>query len=88
MAEAPEALADAIGRLDRALAALENRFRALRTMSARGEGDLFDQDRARLAADLDAARSRERVLEEAAEEASAALGRAASQVRALLNEGA
>ena len=85
MAETPEALSNAIDRLEKALSALESRFRALTTISARGEGDAFDHDRARLAADLDQARARERALEEAAEEASAALGRAATQVRALLN---
>lgn len=56
-------------------------------------GDLFEhdgvfaEDRARLAAELDAARAREKALEEVAAEASAALGRAAAEVRAALAAG-
>jgi len=46
--------------------------------------DAFAADRARLAADLDAARAREKQLEQVAAEASAALGRAAAEVRAAL----
>ena len=54
----------------------------------RPRDDLFDQDRAQLAAELDAARSREKALESLAAEASAALGRAAAEVRAALQAGA
>jgi hypothetical protein len=85
MAEAQPDLAEAIARLDRALGALELRVRALQAQSQRGEGDAFDQDRARLAEELDRARERGRALEEAAIEASLALSRAAMDVRAVLN---
>ena len=85
MADSAPDLSLAAQRLEKAIAALEGRMRALKEKGARGEGDLFDQDRSRLAGDLDEARSRERALEEAAVEASAALGRAAQEVRAILN---
>jgi hypothetical protein len=85
MADAQEALAEATSRLERALNLLEMRVRALNAQSKRGEGDLFDQDRARLAEELDQARERGRALEEAALEASLALGRAAHDVRSVLN---
>jgi hypothetical protein len=84
MAEAQADLAEAIARLDRALGALELRMRALQAQSQRGEGDAFDQDRARLAEELDRAQERSRALEAAAAEASLALGRAAGEVRAVL----
>ena len=84
----------AIRRLDQALAALEVRL-AQKTASREDENaDLFDhaesafaQDRGRLAAELAAARAREKALEEVAAEASAALGRAAAEVRAALAAG-
>ena len=47
---------------------------------------LFDQDRSRLAAELDAARARERALEEAGAQASQALGRAIEEIRAALGD--
>jgi hypothetical protein len=82
----------ATGRLARALAALEAKVAARASEWEERSGDLFGQgavqdDRARLAADLDAARARERALEEVAAEASAALGRAAAEVRAALAAG-
>lgn len=78
----------AIRRLDQAVTSLEARVQVrLATLESRADGDLFDQDRALLAAELDAARSRERALEELAAEASAALGRAAAEVRAALQAG-
>ncbi len=83
----------AIRRLDQALATLEARVARLAAQRDEdGSGDLFEQaavneDRARLAAELDAARARERALEEVAAEASAALGRAAAEVRAALAAG-
>ena len=84
MSEADSPLEAAVRRLDRAMASLEARVSStLATLETRG-GDLFEQDRAQLAADLDAARARERALEEVAAEASAALGRAAAEVRAAL----
>jgi hypothetical protein len=86
MADAQAALAEATGRLERALNLLEMRVRALSAQSRRsGDSDLFDQDRARLAEELDRARERGRALEEAAIEASQALGRAALDMRAVLN---
>ncbi len=68
-------------RLDRALALLEQR------LSARvgGEsGGLFDQDRAKLAEALDQSRAREKELEVAGAEASAALGRAIAEIKTAL----
>jgi Domain of unknown function (DUF4164) len=89
MADSPAALAEATSRLERALNLLEMRVRAMKAQaqvqSGRGEGDPFDQDRARLAEELDRARERGRALEEAAVEASLALSRAAMDVRAVLN---
>jgi hypothetical protein len=87
MADAQADLAQAVERMDRALIALETRMRTLKAQSARGEGDPFDQDRSRLAEALDQAQDREKRLAEAAVEASAALGRAAAEVRAVLNGG-
>jgi hypothetical protein len=68
-------------RLELALAGLEARLQRRADLG----GSAFADDRARLAAELDAARARERNLERMAEEASAALGRAATEVRAALN---
>ena len=68
-------------RLDRALAMLESRMQSRVANATAEAGGLFDQDRARLAAELDAARARERALEEAGAEASAALGRAIAELR-------
>ena len=47
-------------------------------------GGAFDQDRAMLASELDAARARERELMAAGADASAALGRAIDEIRAAL----
>jgi hypothetical protein len=74
----------AVHRLDRALAKLEVRVGALVSEAEGHNGGLFDQDRAKLAAELDAARSRERALEEAGAEASQALGRAIDEIHAAL----
>lgn len=70
------ALEAAAKRLERAVALLEGRVRALKTDADASAGGLFEEDRANLAAELDASRARERALEEAGAEASAALGRA------------
>jgi len=75
----------AVRRLERAVALLESRTAAKTTGDA-DMGGLFDQDRARLAAELDAARARERALEEAGAQASEALGRAISEIRAALGD--
>jgi hypothetical protein len=80
------ALDAAIQRLDRAVAQLERRMGALMIEAEGSNGGLFDQDRAKLAADLDAARGRERELEAAGQQASAALGRAIAGIRAALGD--
>ena len=72
-------------RLEQAVHVLEQRL-AQRLKAAGAEaGNLFDQDRAQLAAQLDEARARERELEAAGLEASQALGRAIQEIRAALN---
>jgi hypothetical protein len=72
-------------RLEQAVNVLEQRL-AQRLKAADAQaGGLFDQDRARLAAELDEARARERELEAAGLEASEALGRAILEIRAALN---
>jgi hypothetical protein len=74
----------AVKRLDRALALLEQR---LAKQSAGAEtGGLFDQDRAQLAEELDRARAREKELEAAGAEASAALGRAIAEIKTALSQ--
>jgi hypothetical protein len=85
MTPSESALDLAAKRLERAITLLEQRL-AARLKEAGAEADgLFDQDRAKLAAELDQARARERELEEAGAEASAALGRAILEIRAALN---
>jgi hypothetical protein len=87
MSEVDSPLDAALRRLDRAVASLEARLSArLSDLEARGD-DLFSQDRAQLAAELDAARAREKALESVAAEASAARGRAAAEGRAALEAG-
>jgi len=76
----------AILRLDRAVARLEVRVNALASEAEGANGELFDMDRAKLAAELDAARARERDLEAAGSQASAALGRAIADIRAALGD--
>lgn len=84
----------AVRRLERAVSQLEQRL-AVRAAEARTpapaaapiEPGLFDDDeRARLIADLEAAREREKALEEAGEQASAALGRAIAEIRSALGD--
>lgn len=77
------ALEAAARRLERAVGLLEARVQSLRSDADASSGGLFEEDRAKLAADLDQARGRERDLSEAGAEASAALGRAISELRAL-----
>lgn len=69
-------------RLDLAMSRLEAKL--VERVARIGDTDAFAEDRARLAADLDAARAREKALEQVAAEASEALGRAAAEVRAAL----
>lgn len=76
----------AVRRLERAIAMLESRMDEKVAVASAEAGGLFDQDRARLAAELDASRARERALEEAGAQASEALGRAIDEIRAALGE--
>ena len=71
----------AVQRLERALTMLDQRLAMRLAQAGADAGGLFDQDRAKLAADLDACRARERELEEAGAEASEALGRAIAELR-------
>jgi hypothetical protein len=85
MSGGESALDLAARRLEQAIHVLEQRL-AQRVKAAGAEaGGLFDADRAKLAAELDEARARERELEAAGAEASAALGRAILEIRAALN---
>lgn len=88
MREASEsgALDAAIQRLDRALGQLEMRVTSLSAQARASNGGLFDQDRANLASELDAARGRERELETAGAAASQALGLAIAEFRSVLSE--
>jgi hypothetical protein len=71
-------------RLERAIAMLESRMADRVAQASAAAGGLFDQDRAKLATELDQARARERALEEAGAQASAALGRAIDEIRSAL----
>jgi len=86
----PRELVEATRRLDRALEQLEIACAAKVAKPAEAlNGAAYaalESDRARLAAELDAARAREGELESAAAAASQALGRAAAEVRAALGE--
>ena len=84
MADAEDSIERAARRLEKAVMALEKRLSRLN-----GEADaggLFDEDRSKLAAVLDAARARERELAEAGQQASVALGRAISEIKAALGQ--
>ena len=73
-----DALERSVRRLERALGQLEDRFN-------RGNGHAEgDEERAKLSAELDAARARERDLAQAGEQASQALGRAIAEIRSAL----
>ncbi len=85
MSGGESALDLAARRLEQAVHVLEQRL-AQRLKAAGAEaGGLFDADRASLAAQLDEAKAREKELEAAGAEASAALGRAILEIRAALN---
>jgi hypothetical protein len=75
-------LESAARRLERSLAALERRLEPL--LRSAVPPDMFGDDRARLAEELDRERARSRELEAAAEEASAALGRATAELRDIM----
>jgi hypothetical protein len=84
MSETGDSIELAARRLERAVVMLEQR---LSRLSGEAEaGGLFDQDRSKLASELDAARARERELADAGEQASLALGRAIAEIRAALGE--
>ena len=85
MSPGDSALEVAARRLENALHILEQRLSQRLKQAGAEVGGLFDQDRANLAAELDAARARERELEEAGAAASAALGRAIQEIRAALD---
>jgi len=80
--EAP--LDAAAKRLERALALLGSRLNELSVRADASAGGLFDHDRSKLAAELDAARAREKELEEAGAQASEALGRAIAEIKSAL----
>jgi hypothetical protein len=83
------ALDAAARRLDLALAKLESRMGGMVSNAKAEVGGLFDQDRSHLAAELDAARARERELKAAGQEAAEALDRAIAEIRdALAAKGA
>jgi hypothetical protein len=83
---APESALDtAVRRLDLALAKLESRMGGMTAYAKAEAGGLFDNDRAQLAAELDASRSRERELAAAGQEAARALDRAIAEIRATLS---
>jgi hypothetical protein len=76
----------AIRRVERAMMLLEQRLARKVAEAGAQAGDLFDQDRAQLASDLDACRGRLRDLEEAGALASAALDAAMAEIRAVMTE--
>jgi hypothetical protein len=79
VAEGPTDLSLANARLEKAIAALENRVKSLGAKGKPGDGDLFKPGQAS---------AREKALEAAALEASAALGRAAAEMKAALDAAA
>ncbi len=83
-ADGGSSLEAALKRLERAVAVLDGRVGELSGRADAGEGGLFDHDRSQLAAELDAARSRERALQESGEAVADALGRAIVSVREAL----
>ncbi|HEY9235055.1 MAG TPA: DUF4164 family protein [Phenylobacterium sp.] len=82
MVESP--LEQAVKRLDRAVSALEQRLAGEAPQGRSKGGDLFDQESAKLASELEKSRLREKELEAAGAEASAALGRAIAEIKAAL----
>lgn len=84
MASALQQLEAAIDRLEGRLDGLLDRLETHR--SREREADALRIDRARLAADLDSAKARERELQRLADEASEALGAAISEVREALGK--
>jgi len=85
MADGQPDLNTAAERLEKALAALEGRMRTLKSKGSNTTGNLFDQPSAADSAELESLRSQKAALLAAGREASAALGRAADEMRAVLN---
>ena len=85
-AEGEAPLEAAAKRLEHALAVLDGRVKELSGRAEGGAGGLFDFDRSKLAAELDAARSRERALEDAGAAAAEALDKAIASVRQALEQ--
>ena len=83
-ADGGNALDSAVRRLERAATLLESRLDMLAQGAVAAAGGLFDQDRAKLAQELDAARGRERELMAAGDEAARALDRAITEMRQML----
>ncbi len=85
--DSDSALTEASARLNAALDLLDTRTSALlqRMKGAREAGEV-DEDRSRLAAELDAAQARADTLEEAARDAGSALDAAIDEVRSALGE--
>lgn len=79
-------LDQAARRLEQALARLEQRFADKIARASQAADGAVDQDRAKLAAELDASRARERELAEAGQQASAALDRAIRELKSALEE--
>ena len=83
---AESAIDQAARRLERAPALLEQRLADRLARSSAEIGGLFEQDRSKLADELDAARARQRELEAAGLEASEALGEAIAEIDAVLSQ--
>ncbi|MBI1340769.1 DUF4164 family protein [bacterium] len=84
LAAAAERLTVAIERLEARVAGLLDGIEA--SEPHRREAEALRRDRAKLAADLDAAKARERELQKLADEASEALGAAINEVREALGK--
>ncbi len=76
----------AVRRLERAASMLEQRLGHRVAEAGAQVGGLFDLDRARLAADLDASRARERELSEAATQALGAVDKAMAEVKTAMGD--
>jgi len=76
----------AVLRLERAVSLLEARLGDVMGAAQTNSSGLFDEDRSRLAAELDASRAREQALVEAGRQASTALGKAIVGIKSALTE--
>ncbi|MGH6986170.1 MAG: DUF4164 family protein [Caulobacteraceae bacterium] len=83
-----EALDSATRRLERAIHLLEQRVEGRLAEAGEHARGTSDQDRSRLAAELDSARARSRRLEQAGQAASAALAEAIVDLEGLLAKSA